>query len=115
MSEEERKRMEDKAMEEERKREAKREKEPKFKLYCILDRMINKEFSTESYINKIIQMTFEHEVAGGVEDRWQQLIESFELKEQFDVMEEYDGLNAEDAQGIMLVVTLPLLTRGHAI
>ena len=37
------------------------------------------------------------------------------MRQQFDVFEEYDGLNHEDAQGLLLVVTLPLLTRGHAI
>ena len=31
------------------------------------------------------------------------------------MLEEYDGLNNVDADGILLVVTLPLLTRGHAI
>lgn len=37
------------------------------------------------------------------------------MKEQLDVFEEYDGLNSVDASGLLLVVTLPLLTRGHAI
>lgn len=115
VSEEEKQRMAEKAMEEERRREAVREKEPKFKLYCILDRVINKDFSTEEYINRIVKISFDYEVVGDEEDRWNQLIESFELKEQFDVFEEYDGLNAEDAEGVMLVVSLPLLTRGHAV
>ena len=37
MSEEERQRMEEKAMEEERKREALREKEPAFNLFMVMD------------------------------------------------------------------------------
>ena len=32
-----------------------------------------------------------------------------------DVFEEYDGMNDEEAEGLLLEVTFPLLTRGHAI
>lgn len=31
------------------------------------------------------------------------------------MFEEYDGLNNDDASGVVLTVTLPLLARGHAI
>ena len=31
------------------------------------------------------------------------------------MFEEHDGLNHEDAKGMLLVVKLPLLARGHAI
>jgi hypothetical protein len=37
------------------------------------------------------------------------------MGQQTDVFEEYDGLNSEDAQGLLMVVHLPLLSRGHAI
>jgi hypothetical protein len=37
------------------------------------------------------------------------------MKEQYEVFEEYDGLNQEDASGLFIVVTLPMLARGHAI
>ena len=32
-----------------------------------------------------------------------------------DVCEEFDGLNSEDANQLILVVSLPLLVRGHAV
>ena len=37
------------------------------------------------------------------------------MGQQTDVFEEYDGLNSEDAQGLLMVVHLPLLSRGNAI
>jgi len=37
------------------------------------------------------------------------------MKQQYDVFEEYDGLNNADAKGMLLVVKLPLLARGHAV
>jgi len=48
-------------------------------------------------------------------DRWSQLAENFSLKQQLDVFEEYDGLNTDAAEGLLMVVHLPLLSRGHAI
>jgi len=103
MTEEERHRLEEKAMEEERRREALREKEPLFKLYCILDDRLNNDFSKQEYLQTIIKKAFEEEV-GDENDRWTTLLEQFEMKQQFDVFEEYDGLNQVDAHGIMIVV-----------
>lgn len=115
MTEEQRRRVEERAMEEERKREALREKEPAFKLYCILDGRLNQDFSKEEYIQSIVKASFENDHVGDEQDRWNSMVESFEMKQQYEVFEEYDGLNTEDAQGLLLVVQLPLLTRGHAI
>jgi hypothetical protein len=114
MTDEERKRLEEKAMEEERRREALREKEPNFKLYCILDARLNSKFSNEADLSQIIKKAFENEV-GDDNDRWAALQENFDMGQQTDVFEEYDGLNSEDAQGLLMVVHLPLLSRGHAI
>lgn len=118
MSEEERKILEQKAFEEEKRKEALREKEPKWKLYCIMHERLNNDFGKEEYLSTIIKDEFENgEFVGEVNDKekWTHLSETFALKEQLDVFEEYDGLNSSDAEGLMLVVTLPLLTRGHAI
>ena len=51
MSEEEKKLLQEKALEEERRREAIREKEPKFKLFCILDGRLNKDFANREYLS----------------------------------------------------------------
>jgi hypothetical protein len=115
MTEEERKRVEERAMEEERRREALREKEPEFTLYCILDGRLNDDFSKEDYITSIIKASFDNDHVGDEQDRWNALTEQFEMKQQYDVFEEFDGLNTVDAQGLLLVVQLPLLARGHAI
>lgn len=32
-----------------------------------------------------------------------------------DCFEEYDGLNADEAKHLVLIVTLPLLVRGHSV
>jgi hypothetical protein len=50
MTEEERNRLAQRALEEERRKEAFREKEPKWNLYCILDDRFDKNFSSQSYI-----------------------------------------------------------------
>ena len=115
MSEEEKRKLEERAMEEERRREALREKEPKWSLYCIMDQRLCKNFSNQDYLQEIIKDAFENEAVGDDNDRWISLVENFALKEQLDVFEEYDGLNQNDAEGLLLVVSLPLLTRGHAI
>lgn len=62
----------------------------------------------------MIKREFEQQV-GDENDRWTYLTEKFEMKEQYEVFEEYDGLNQEDASGLLFVVTLPMLARGHAI
>ena len=69
MTDEERQRLEEKAIEEERRREALREKEPNFKLYCILDARLNSKFSNEGDLSQIIKKAFENEV-GDDNDRW---------------------------------------------
>ena len=58
---------------------------------------------------------FENDATGDDKDRWNHLMDNFTLKEQIDVFEEYDGANQEEAEGLVLMVTLPLLARGHAI
>lgn len=116
MTEEERKAMEEKALAEEKRREALREKEPKWKLYCILDERLNKDFGNQEFISeKIIKNAYENDCTGDENDRWSHLQENFEMKQQFDVFEEYDGLNQVDSHGLMLVVHMPLMSRGHAI
>ena len=50
MSEEEKRKLEERAMEEERRREALRENEPKWSLYCIMDQRLCKEFGNENYL-----------------------------------------------------------------
>ena len=62
----------------------------------------------------LISEKFEQEV-GDEQDRWETLKSNLRLNEEQDVFEEYDGLNHEMAKQFILVVTLPLLVRGHAV
>ena len=50
MSEEEKKKLEERALEEERRREALREKEPKWNLFCIMDKRLCNNFGNEEYL-----------------------------------------------------------------
>ena len=50
MTEEEKAALEQRALEEERRREAMREKEPDWKLYCIMDKRLDKDFGKEEYL-----------------------------------------------------------------
>ena len=80
MTEEERAKLAEKAMEEERRREAQREKEPEWKLYCIMDGRLNKDFGNNDYLQKIISEAFENDCTGDEKDRWTFLQQNFELK-----------------------------------
>jgi len=115
MTEEERQQLAERAMEEERRKAALREKEPKWQLYCVLHERFNKDFADDGYLQRLIKNAFDNDCAGDENDRWSHLLDNFELKQQYDVFEEYDGLNSDDASGLVLTVTLPLLARGHAI
>lgn len=60
MTEEERKAMEQRAFEEERRKEAMREKEPAWSLFCVLDERLNKEFANQAYLEQLVKEEFEN-------------------------------------------------------
>ncbi len=41
--------------------------------------------------------------------------ETFQIKTQLDLCEEFDGVNHEEALSFVLVIDLPMLVRGHSI
>jgi len=93
--------------------EARMEKPPKWQLYCDLKgeaQYLQKEYWT-NYLDKMV----EEKGAGDEADRWNTLLENFTMEQQYEVFEEYDGLNAGLAKHLILVVALPLLVRGHSI
>lgn len=102
MTDEERKAMEQRAFEEERRKEAMREKEPEWSLFCVLDERLNKEFANQAYLESVIKNEFENGATGDDQDRWSHLQENFTLKEQLDVLEEYEGTNHEEAFGLVV-------------
>jgi hypothetical protein len=62
-------------LEEERRREALREKEPNWKLFCIMDSRLNREFGKEEYLGRIVKEAYDNDCVGDDKDRWTQLIE----------------------------------------
>lgn len=73
MTEEEKNRLAQRALDEERRKEALREKEPKWKMYCILDNRFDKDFSNQSYIQNLVKDCFDNDCAGDENDRWNHL------------------------------------------
>jgi len=80
MTEEEKKALEQRALEEERRREAMREKEPVWKLYCIMDKRLCEDFGKQEYLQNLIKESFDSDCVGDDADRWAQLQETFTLK-----------------------------------
>ena len=81
LTEEEKRKLEREALDEERRREALREKEPKWKLYCIMNTRLNKDFEASDYISNIIKDAFDNDCTGDDSDRWTQLQETWEMKQ----------------------------------
>ena len=109
---EERAELERKAFEEEKMKEALAEKKPEWQLYYDLEGDEN--LLTQQYWTKVIDDQFEL-IAGDENDRWNSLRNKFSLKQEYEIFEEFDGLNHEDAEFLVLVVSLPMLVRGHAV
>ena len=69
---------------------------------------------TKSFWLRFIQNQFEGQ-AGDENDRWEALKKSTKLNEVSGSLEEYDGINHDAAKQFVLIVSLPLLVRGHSV
>lgn len=69
---------------------------------------------SKDYWLNLIEDHFEQRV-GDADDRWSELRENFQLTQQVNAFEEYDGLNQDGAKFMVLLVNLPLLVRGAAV
>lgn len=69
---------------------------------------------TREYWTKAVDEQFEQQ-AGDIDDRWQTLRSNFSVREEFNSFEEFDGANHSKAEYMVLVVSLPLLVRGHSV
>jgi hypothetical protein len=65
-------------------------------------------------IEQMVQRSDEAGV-GDSQDRLQTLADKFKLPVQDDVVEEFDGLNHEEAHGLVFVVALPILKHAQAL
>ena len=91
---EERAELERKALEEEKIKEALAEKKPEWQLYYDLEG--DESLMTQEYWTKVIEDKFEL-IAGDEADRWNTLREKFSLDQEYEIFEEFDGLNHADA------------------
>jgi len=62
----------------------------------------------------VVEDQFEQS-AGDETDRWNALRENFRLKQTYEIFEVFDGLNHADAHFVILLVSLPMLVRGHSV
>lgn len=84
---------------------------PVWHFYCDMEG--DPHLLTKSYWLRFIQSKFESQ-AGDENDRWETLRKEINLTEVPDSLEEYDGINHECAKQFILVISLPLLVRGHS-
>lgn len=123
LSEEERKELEAKSLEHQKKKmmvQEITEATPEWLFYCVLStdtNVLGKLETVEFWdkmITELINRSEEHGV-GDSKDRLDTLASAFRLPTQADIIEEFDGLNHEDARKLIFVVSLPVIMRGHAI
>lgn len=114
MSAEKKKEMGEHLLAEQKAREAAAEKEPKWNFFCDLYGR-KQEFSDGDYWKLYLENAAENVGAGDEEDRWNTLKDNFTLQETEGGLEEFDGVNHDEAKNFILVVHLPMLMRGHAV
>lgn len=76
--------------------------------------MGEQDISQQKFWYDMINKQFD-DAAGDESDRWTYLLNNFRMTEELDIMEEYDGMNNENAKFLVMMVSLPLLVRGHAV
>lgn len=111
ISDEERLRMEKKGIEEQKLKEALAEKQPEWKLFCYMG---EENIGAQQYWMDMIQRQFDN-CAGDEDDRWNTMQKQFTIEQRLDILEEYDGMNHDQAQQFVMQVSLPMLVRGHSI
>jgi hypothetical protein len=89
-------------------------------LYCVLssDESILEKVDGVDFWDKLVQEIIKRNDDSGVgdsKDRLETLASNFRLPVQPDHIEEFDGVNHEEAKRFVFVVSLPVIMRGHAI
>ncbi len=93
---------------------------PAWQFYCALskDPSVLNRFDTADFWDRLVSEMVrrsEETGVGDVKDRLDTLMNSFKLPTAEDSLEEFDGLNHEEAEKFLFVVSLPVIMRGHAI
>ena len=91
---------------------------PDWHLYCVVSESITDKFDTAEFWDKLVQEMIKRSEETGVgdaKDRLDTLAETFRLPTSEGDVEEFDGVNHEQARRLVFVVSLPVIMRGHAI
>ena len=100
------------------------EKTPDWSLYCVLKRPETApddyldQFDTPEFWRNLVGQMIKQSAAVGVgdlQDRQSTLAAQFELPTQAGIVEEFDGVNHQEAVKLVFVISLPLLVRSYAI
>jgi len=96
------------------------ENTPEWRLYCVLNEEPNviQRFEKAEFWDKLINEMVKRSEEGGVgdvKDRHETLANSFRLPVDPETVEEFDGVNHEEAHRLIFLVSLPVIMRGHSI
>ena len=96
------------------------ENTPEWQLYCVLNNEKNvlSRFDKADFWDKLVGEMLkrsEETGVGDLKDRQETLASSFRLPIDPDTVEEFDGMNHEEAYKLIFVVSLPVIMRGHSI
>ena len=96
------------------------ENTPEWQLYCVLNNEKNvlSRFDKADFWDKLVGEMLkrsEETGVGDLKDRQETLAQSFRLPIDPDTVEEFDGMNHEEAYKLIFVVSLPVIMRGHSI
>ena len=122
MSEEEKKRIEEKSFQQQKRKMVEEvvENTPEWLLYCVLNDEPNvlQRFDRADFWDKLINEMLKRSEeigVGDVKERHETLAAGFRLPVDPDTVEEFDGANHEEAHKLIFVVSLPVIMRGHSI
>jgi hypothetical protein len=79
-------------------KEALQEKEPSWQIYCYMG---EDDLSRREFWSEMIERQFDA-AAGDETDRWNCLLDQFSIEQEMDVLEEYDGMNADKAKFLVM-------------
>ena len=96
------------------------ENTPEWVMYCVLndDPNVLQRFDRAEFWDKLINEMIkrsEEVGVGDVKERHDTLAASFRLPVDPDTVEEFDGVNHEEAHKLIFLVSLPVIMRGHSV
>lgn len=89
-------------------------------MYCVVakEKEVHEKFTSLEFWTKLIGELLKRSDELGIgdeKDRQDALAQNFRLPTEEGTVEMFDGINHEESYMLIFVVSLPVLTRGHAI